>query len=56
MSAKYALGPRRVAAMCKLVDKVGPRTAKGTKKVLVRVGAGWMDLEAYGLEMLANSF
>lgn len=38
----------------KLVDKVGPRAVKGEKKVLVRVGGGWMDLGAYGMGLLAN--
>lgn len=33
--------------MCKLVDRVGPRVVKGEKKVLVRIGTGWQEFEAY---------
>ncbi|GAA6006784.1 uncharacterized protein JCM10292_005452 [Rhodotorula paludigena] len=55
--ARYALGlPGQVGApaMCKLVDRVGPRAKKGEKKVLVRVGGGWQDLEAHCLSLLAS--
>lgn len=41
--------------MCKLVDKVGPRTVKGDKKVLVRTGAGWQEFESFVLALLAAS-
>ncbi|GAA5917383.1 hypothetical protein JCM8208_003894 [Rhodotorula glutinis] len=43
------------AIMCKLVDRVGPRARKGEKKVLVRVGGGWQDLEGFALGLLASS-
>ena len=43
------------AVMCKLVDRVGPRARKGEKKVLVRVGGGWQDLEGFALGLLASS-
>ncbi|BGP03801.1 hypothetical protein NBRC10513v2_007543 [Rhodotorula toruloides] len=42
------------AVMLKLVDRVGPRAKKGEKKVLVRVGGGWQDLEAFALALLAG--
>lgn len=42
------------AVMCKLVDRVGPRAKKGEKKVLVRVGGGWQELEAFALALLAG--
>ncbi|KAK4701134.1 hypothetical protein P7C70_g5102, partial [Phenoliferia sp. Uapishka_3] len=60
-SAKYSISlaerPRASGGqgvMCKLVDKVGPRVEKGEKKVLVRVGTGWMELEAWCLEIVAG--
>lgn len=40
--------------MCKLVDKVGPRAAKGEKKVLVRVGTGWLGLDAFCMNLIAR--
>ncbi|KAJ8291483.1 hypothetical protein OF846_005158 [Rhodotorula toruloides] len=42
------------AVMLKMVDRVGPRAKKGEKKVLVRVGGGWQDLEAFALALLAG--
>lgn len=62
MSAKYALtladSPRRSGqggVMCKLVDRVGPRVDKGGKKVLVRAGTGWLELELWALQVLAET-
>ncbi|GAA5894690.1 hypothetical protein JCM5296_002255 [Sporobolomyces johnsonii] len=52
----FSLNPledQRRAIMCKLVERVGPRARKGDKKVLCRVGGGWLDLESYCLSMLA---
>ncbi|POY73271.1 hypothetical protein BMF94_3605 [Rhodotorula taiwanensis] len=50
--AKYSFGhparamaDSRKAVMCKLVDRVGARARKGEKKVLVRIGGGWQELE-----------
>lgn len=61
-SARYTFGlpsrpldDQRKAVMCKLVDRVGPRAKKGEKKVLVRVGGGWQDLETYTLGLMASS-
>ncbi|BGP49394.1 hypothetical protein JCM10450v2_005283 [Rhodotorula kratochvilovae] len=61
-SARYIFGlpsrpldDQRKAVMCKLVDRVGPRARKGEKKVLVRVGGGWQDLETYTLGLMASS-
>ncbi|GAA5916598.1 hypothetical protein JCM6882_009169 [Rhodosporidiobolus microsporus] len=60
-SARYAFGlhpldaDQRRAVMCKLVDRVGPRARKGEKKVLVRTGGGWQDLEAHLLGVLAST-
>ncbi|GAA6059976.1 hypothetical protein JCM10212_001325 [Sporobolomyces blumeae] len=59
-SARYTLslpgsasiaGPKGV--LLKLVDRVGPRAVKGDKKVLVRVGTGWQDLENYCWSLIA---
>lgn len=59
LSARYllALGTldQRRAILCKLVDRVGPRGMKGAKKVLVRVGGGYQDLEAYAFGVMAAS-
>lgn len=41
--------------MCKLVDRVGPRVAKGEKRVLVRVAGGWQGLDVYGMALLSAS-
>ncbi|GAA6049342.1 hypothetical protein JCM3770_007298 [Rhodotorula araucariae] len=49
------LDDQRRAVMCKLVDRVGPRARKGEKKVLVRVGGGWQDLETFTLGLMATS-
>ncbi|GAA5952055.1 hypothetical protein JCM21900_006236 [Sporobolomyces salmonicolor] len=52
----FSLNPledQRRAIMCKLVERVGPRARKGDKKVLCRVGGGWLDLESHCLSMLA---
>lgn len=58
LSARYFFsmsnaGQRR-AVMCKLVDRVGPRAKEG-KKVLVRVGGGWLELESYAMGLLGTS-
>lgn len=52
---------RRIPVMCKLVDKVGPRVSgkptgngRKEKKVLVRVGGGFLDLESFCLGVLAK--
>lgn len=59
LSARYllALGTldQRRAILCKLVDRVGPRGMKGAKKVLVRVGGGYQDLEAYAFGVMEAS-
>ncbi|BGP57234.1 hypothetical protein JCM8202_005329 [Rhodotorula sphaerocarpa] len=52
---RAAVADSRKAAMCKLVDRVGARAQKGEKKVLVRVGGGWQDLEVYLLSLIANN-
>ncbi|GAA5920273.1 hypothetical protein JCM1841_003013 [Sporobolomyces salmonicolor] len=52
----FSLNPledQRRAIMCKLVERVGPRARKGDKKVLCRIGGGWLDLESHCLSMLA---
>ncbi|GAA5825134.1 hypothetical protein JCM11251_006112 [Rhodosporidiobolus azoricus] len=59
-SARYTFGLHpledgRRAVMCKLVDRVGPRARKGEKKVLVRTGGGWQDLESHLLGVLAST-
>lgn len=60
LSARYAFSLSRVAGMnekavfCKLVDRLGPRVPKGGKKVLVRVGGGWQELEAFLMSLLAS--
>jgi hypothetical protein len=59
LSGRYllALGTfdQRRAVMLKLVDRLGPRASKGEKKVLVRVGGGYQDLESFALGLLAVS-
>lgn len=52
---RAAVADSRKAVMCKLVDRVGARAQKGEKKVLVRVGGGWQDLEVYLLSLIANN-
>lgn len=49
----HPLEDTRRAVMCKLVDRVGPRARKGEKKVLVRIGGGWQDLETHLLSLIA---
>ncbi|SCZ87491.1 BZ3500_MvSof-1268-A1-R1_Chr2-2g04957 [Microbotryum saponariae] len=46
---------RRKAVVCKLVDRLGPRVGRGEKKVVVRAGTGWMDLDAYAMGVLAQA-
>ncbi|SGY14891.1 BQ5605_C013g07152 [Microbotryum silenes-dioicae] len=46
---------RRKAVVCKLVDRLGPRVGRGEKKVVVRAGTGWMDLDAFAMGVLAQA-
>lgn len=59
-SARYSFGlnpvdDQRKAVMLKLVDRVGPRAKKGEKKVLVRIGSGWQELESHCFDLMAQA-
>jgi len=59
-TARYSFGlnpvvDQRKAVMLKLIDRVGPRAKKGEKKVLVRTGVGWQELESHCFDLMAQA-
>lgn len=49
----YAGGGGRKALVCKVVSRViASRERRGEKRVVVRVGSGWRDLESLALELV----